>query len=88
MPTFNMQDIESRELGIEPRLSNEEEDALLKDTTGSFADWIASLIRRVIQLLENLPDEGGNGEAGGASEGNVLHVLFTTILTQENIQFK
>lgn len=71
----------------EPRLSNREEDALLKvgtinfgglifhcaafqDTTGSFADWVTSFIRRVIQLLENLPEEGPNGGGGGgATEG-------------------
>ncbi|KIO02352.1 hypothetical protein M404DRAFT_27957 [Pisolithus tinctorius Marx 270] len=56
-------------------LSPAEEDALLRDTTGSFAIWIASFIRRVIQLLENLPDEGANGTAGGASEGEVSGAL-------------
>lgn len=66
-PFFSMSDIEAREYGLELRLTNREEDALLKDTTGSFADWVTSLIRRVIQLLENLPEEDGN--TGGASEG-------------------
>jgi hypothetical protein len=42
-----------------------------QDTTGSFPDWIASFIRRVIQLLENLPEEGPSGSAGGASEGEL-----------------
>ena len=55
--------------GMERRLSNEEEDALLKDTTASFADWVTNFIRRVIQLLENLPEEGASGIAGGTSEG-------------------
>jgi proteasome activator subunit 4 len=54
---------------IERRLSSEEEDVLLKDTTASFADWVTSFIRRVIQLLENLPEEGEDGTAGGPSEG-------------------
>jgi proteasome activator subunit 4 len=54
---------------IERRLSSEEEDILLKDTTASFADWVTSFIRRVIQLLENLPEEGEDGTAGGPSEG-------------------
>jgi proteasome activator subunit 4 len=66
MPSFSVHGIEGQEFDIEPRLSNEEEDILLKDTTGSFADWVASFIRRVIQLLENLPEEAA---AGGASEG-------------------
>ncbi|KAL0950828.1 hypothetical protein HGRIS_007590 [Hohenbuehelia grisea] len=59
----------------EPRFSNEEEDALLRDTTGSFAEWITSFIRRVIQLLENLPEEGANGTAGGASEVQVVDAV-------------
>jgi proteasome activator subunit 4 len=54
----------------EPRLSDDDEDALLKDTTGSFAAWIDSFIRRVIQLLENLPEEGENGSASGETEGS------------------
>lgn len=40
-----------------------------QDSTGSFPDWIASFIRRVIQLLENLPEEGPNGSSGGPTEG-------------------
>lgn len=69
IPTFSVHELEGRELGLEPALSNDEEDILLKDTTGSFADWVTSFVRRVIQLLENLPDEGANGTAGGATEG-------------------
>ncbi|KAK0473258.1 hypothetical protein IW261DRAFT_1553160 [Armillaria novae-zelandiae] len=59
----------------EPRLSNEDEDTLLKDTTGSFADWVTSFIRRVIQLLENLPEEGPNGSSGGAVEVQVVDAV-------------
>ncbi|KAK0456353.1 hypothetical protein EV421DRAFT_1699087 [Armillaria borealis] len=59
----------------EPRLSNEDEDILLKDTTGSFADWVANFIRRVIQLLENLPEEGPNGSSGGAVEVQVVDAV-------------
>ena len=56
-----------------------EVDAVLRDTTGSFASWIASFIRRVIQLLENLPEEDANGIAGGTSEGEILDVLHDSI---------
>jgi proteasome activator subunit 4 len=55
----------------EPRLTDDQEDALLLDTTASFADWVANFIRRVIQLLENLPEEGESGSATGATEGIV-----------------
>ncbi|KAM6497955.1 hypothetical protein JOM56_005903 [Amanita muscaria] len=50
-------------------LTREEEDELVKDSTASFPDWVASFVRRVIQLFENLPEEGPSGTAGGASEG-------------------
>ncbi|KAF9073805.1 armadillo-type protein [Rhodocollybia butyracea] len=60
---------------MEPRLSQEEEDILLKDTTASFADWVANFIRRVIQLMENLPEEGPNGYSGGATEIQVVDAV-------------
>ncbi|KAF9270499.1 ARM repeat-containing protein [Marasmius fiardii PR-910] len=63
------------DLNLEPRLSHDEEDMLLKDTTASFADWIASFIRRVIQLMENLPEEGPNGTAGGTTELQVVNAV-------------
>jgi len=47
-----------------PLLSVDEEDALLRESTADFPDWIASFIRRVILLFDNLPEE-----AGGATEG-------------------
>ena len=40
---------------------------------------MASFIRRIIQLLENLPEEGANGIAGGTSEGEFLRVLRCSI---------
>jgi proteasome activator subunit 4 len=49
-----------------PLLSVEEEDALLRESTAGFPDWIASFIRRVILLFDNLPEE-----AGGATEGQL-----------------
>jgi proteasome activator subunit 4 len=61
-------------LEVQPRLSAEEEDTLLKETTGSFADWVTSFVRRVIRLLENLPEESA---AGAASEGAVQYLIYT-----------
>ncbi|KAL4069445.1 hypothetical protein J3A83DRAFT_4095440 [Scleroderma citrinum] len=58
-------------------LSPAEVDAVLRDTTGSFASWIASFIRRVIQLLENLPEEGANGTAGGTSEVQLIDAVMS-----------
>lgn len=53
----------------EPRLGDDDEDHMLRETTSSFADWVASFIRRVILLLENLPEEGVTGNyASGTSE--------------------
>jgi proteasome activator subunit 4 len=60
---------------VYPRRSKRDEDAELIESTGSFADWVASFIRRVILLLENLPEEGVTGNfTGGASEGELLHL--------------
>jgi proteasome activator subunit 4 len=69
----------------EPKLSDDDEDALLKDTSGSFADWVTSFIRRVIQLLENLPEEGVNGSPGGATEGSMIIIisLFVTLISSK-----
>ena len=65
--------IESDNITVEPEmegtLSKEEEDALLRYSTGDLPDWIANFIRRVILLLENLPDEDSSGNSDGANEG-------------------
>ena len=52
------------ELDDGPVLTRDEEDTLLRESTAGFPDWIASFIRRVILLFDNLPEE-----AGGATEG-------------------
>jgi proteasome activator subunit 4 len=39
-----------------------------QESTRDFPDWVANFIGRVIQLLENLPDEGAHGDAGGTTE--------------------
>ncbi|EMD41658.1 hypothetical protein CERSUDRAFT_110231 [Gelatoporia subvermispora B] len=48
------------------------EDGDIVDSTGSFADWVASFLRRVILLFENLPEEGANGSAGGPTEVQLI----------------
>ncbi|KAJ7275353.1 hypothetical protein B0H12DRAFT_1086888 [Mycena haematopus] len=68
IPSFSLDDLQSDTEF--PRLSDEEEDMLVQDTTGSFADWVTQFIRRVYQLQENLPEEGG-----GASEVQVVDAV-------------
>jgi len=70
------------ESGVEGTFSKQDEDALLKDSTGDLPDWIENFIRRVILLLENLPDEDSSGNADGATEGR-CHILLSY-----NIQLK
>ncbi|KAI0308000.1 hypothetical protein B0F90DRAFT_1813347 [Multifurca ochricompacta] len=53
-----------------PSLSKDEEDALLRESTAGFPDWIASFIRRVILLFDNLPEE-----AGGATEVQLVDAV-------------
>ncbi|KAF7339921.1 Membrane protein [Mycena venus] len=68
IPSFSLDDLQS---DMEfPRLSDKEEDKLVQDTTASFADWVTQFIRRVYQLQENLPEEGG-----GASEVQVVDAV-------------
>jgi proteasome activator subunit 4 len=77
IPSFNLKGVgffqaKDDAMDIDPRKSNKEEDAELVETTGSFVDWVASFVRRVILLLENLPEEGVTGNySGGASEGKI-----------------
>ncbi|KAJ6574791.1 hypothetical protein B0H19DRAFT_1254444 [Mycena capillaripes] len=68
IPSFSMDELQSDTEF--PRLSDEEENMLLQDTTGSFADWVTQFIRRVYQLQESLPEEGG-----GASEVQVVDAV-------------
>ncbi|EIN13624.1 hypothetical protein PUNSTDRAFT_94808 [Punctularia strigosozonata HHB-11173 SS5] len=51
-------------LELEPRLPDEEEDILLRESTSSFASWVHAFVRRVLVLLENLPEEGASGSSG------------------------
>ena len=57
-------------------LTKEEEDALLRETTAGFTDWISAFIGRVILLLDNLPEEGPDGTVrGGESEVQVIDAV-------------
>lgn len=59
--------------GFESKYSDEKEDNLVKDSSQGFADWVTSFFRRVILLMENLPDEGSMGSrAGGELEAQVI----------------
>lgn len=66
---------EGVEAGMETHFSRGQEDLLLKDSTGDLPDWVANFVRRVILLLENLPDEGANAAADGATESTIYSVF-------------
>ncbi len=60
----------------EEHFSKEEEDAIVITMSEQFADWVASFLRRVITLFENLPEEGGiTGTAGGQTERQSNHPI-------------
>ncbi|KAI0076264.1 hypothetical protein K474DRAFT_1757648 [Panus rudis PR-1116 ss-1] len=63
------------EEGSGQQLSKEEEDAVLRNMSGQFADWVAAFLRRVILLFENLPEEGANGNAGGQTEVQLVDAV-------------
>jgi proteasome activator subunit 4 len=62
-------------LELEPRLSDDLEDVLLKESTSSFASWVHAFVRRVVLLLENLPEEGASGSSG-ATESELMFLFF------------
>ncbi|PVF98837.1 hypothetical protein CPB86DRAFT_757643 [Serendipita vermifera] len=63
----------------EPRLPDSEEDALVKESTASFSNFVTSWFRRVITLMENLPEEGQPGtRAGGEDEVAVIDNVGST----------
>lgn len=67
-PVFVIDDLpHGIEPGEIPRLTKSEEDALLRESTSDFPDWVASFIRRVILLFENLPEDTG-GEVRSSTE--------------------
>ncbi|KAH9982676.1 hypothetical protein BGW80DRAFT_1433981 [Lactifluus volemus] len=68
-------------LGDDLLPSKDEEDALLRESTAGFPDWIASFIRRVILLFDNLPEE-----AGGATEVQLVDAV-TNACSQICIHF-
>ncbi|KAJ4489583.1 hypothetical protein C8J55DRAFT_557490 [Lentinula edodes] len=72
LPSFELNGFGDLVSDMESRLLPDEEDTLLKDSTASFADWLANFIRRVIQLMENLPEEGPDGKSGGTTEAQVV----------------
>ncbi|KAJ7462735.1 armadillo-type protein [Mycena galericulata] len=68
------------ELGDVPAFGKDEERALVRDSTASFADWVTSLFRRVLALYENLPEEGGRkNTTGGKQEETVLSAIKSMI---------
>ena len=42
-------------------LPKEAEDAILKNSNDQVTDWVGAFVRRVILLLENLPEDGSEG---------------------------
>lgn len=58
---------------LESQFTELEEDALVREASQGFADWVTSFFRRVILLMENLPEEGNmGGRAGGDVEVQVI----------------
>lgn len=63
-----------------PRLSDDEEDALVRDSTSGFAIWVTSFIRRVILLLENLPEEDPSANPGGGGGGTTETTVVDSVM--------
>lgn len=61
--------------GFGPSGSKAEEDQLLRESTAMFPDWIVRLLRAVFNILDNLPEPGKGGKAGGKQEEHLLAAL-------------
>ena len=69
------------EIDYENKLSNEDEEMILRASTASFAEFLSSFLGRVFTLLENLPD--ASRVRSGSPEENVVNTLpatFTPLL--------
>lgn len=82
LPTVRVDTPPDPEDRDQPRLSDENEDSQVRDSTSGFANWVTSFIRRVILLLENLPEEdpAANPGAGGGgyTETSVVDSVMET----------
>jgi hypothetical protein len=67
-------------LDPEPRLSNEEEDALLREQTANFATWVTAFMRQVIRLFENLSEENANIHWVDDTEGFYILIIFRDLI--------
>jgi hypothetical protein len=57
-------------------LSAADEALLVRESTAGFGDWAPALLRRVLALFENLPEEGGRRQTtGGKAEETVLRAV-------------
>jgi len=69
----------------EPHHTMREEDELLRHTSAGFADWVTTFIRRVLLLMENLPDEkvvDRSAKPTSDSDGEHCALTFCPALTE------
>jgi proteasome activator subunit 4 len=69
---INMHHLPENASELQQILPRREEDQLLLESTASFPDWVTRFLRAVFNLLENLPDPGKGGHAGGKIEDRMV----------------
>lgn len=55
--------------------SQEEDDALVRESTAALPDWSAKFLRQIFNLFENLPEPGSNNRSGGKIEEQLISML-------------
>ncbi|KAG9025662.1 hypothetical protein FRB95_009933 [Tulasnella sp. JGI-2019a] len=80
LPSVVVEQPAEAEENAQPQLSNDEEDKLVRDSSAGFANWVTSFIRRVILLLENLPDEDPTANPGGGGGGTTETALVDSVM--------
>lgn len=73
-PSFDIEDVDA-DPDAPPKLSKEEEDALVRESTADFPEWIAKFFKAVLALYDNLPEPGRSGRAGGKLEESMISTV-------------
>lgn len=72
-PEIEIEDVDMDAQGVV--LSRVEEDALTRDSTADFPEWIVKFFKAVLALYDHLPDPGRSGKAGGKMEESMIGTI-------------
>ena len=74
-----MDDIEEEQDG-NIRLTKEQENQAVRDSTAAFPDWVCAFFRQVFVVFEALPEPGKNNRNGGKMEDSMTQTLIVSVV--------